>query len=917
MDVDEWNQRANLHKFNQFEISTSNDLVIIEIDDESIEQFNTWPWPRSRFAEFLYKLDQASPKLLAFDVSFNSLSNKVNDENFSNAIKNVSFPVILPVSTRAMNKTVSGQSGQPFETTPIKPLMKYSLLGSNDILMQSAGLVFDYPTFSSNGRPTLGALMANKANTPVKPIKINFSIDPQTIPRISYKDIASNEYDVSQIRGKTLLVGLSSTHLGNMYNLPKYGRTPSVFIHALGYETLVSEIQFTMVSSNIILLLSVLMFITLTFLHDDKRLIRVLVDNFLIAAAIYILSFVLHYYFSIMLPVTMLYVAVISSSILQVMQNIKYRTYILFKETNLNNYNKALVNQVIKESANGIIITDLEGRILLANKKAQQLFTISQKNINNKASVFNHVPKSMELLSRVGRHKEHHVSKMEFSIEQITNVSGQEFSVEIMLNKTSFLQHIRHNKLFGKSHHIKTHEIYSFTVNDVTEKMKIIAEKNHSDNALIDLKNNDPLTKLPNRVSFNKILELLYSNTHVDKTSMVMLINLDSIKEINDIYGADVGDETIFQVGRMLSNLVGNRGVVSRFSDKIFAVIYNEIDAENKNKFDELIRQIYYLFSKPLKLHGQDILMAVSMGVVVTIKHGKTPDILMNNATQALDYSKSSKSIKWFIYEEDLARKLRTKRGVRSDIQRALKNEEFVLYYQPQHDIISGKLVGYESLIRWQDPYKGLRFPDEFIPVAEEYGLITEIGELVLKIGCRDAAHWPDDISVAINVSPTQFKNADMAALCLKYLHQSGLPAKRLELEITESMMLDDVEHVIKTLTEIKKLGVRIAMDDFGTGYSSLQYLTELPFDKIKIDRSFTMNIGKSKQTDALISTIVALGHSLDKVVLAEGIESEDMIIMLRAAGCQIGQGYHYGKPMPIKDVREQLVMIEKSTKSA
>lgn len=275
------------------------------------------------------------------------------------------------------------------------------------------------------------------------------------------------------------------------------------------------------------------------------------------------------------------------------------------------------------------------------------------------------------------------------------------------------------------------------------------------------------------------------------------------------------------------------------------------------------------------------------------------------------DNAENSNSNKWFIYEEDLAQNIRTRREIRTEIQRGIKNEEFVLYYQPQHDIRSGELIGYESLIRWNDPIKGLRYPDEFIPVAEEFGLITEIGELVLKLGCHDAAKWPSNLSVAINVSPMQFKTTDMAALCRKYLHQSGLPAKRLELEITESILMDDKDHVIKTLTAIQKLGVKIAMDDFGTGYSSLQYLTELPFDKIKIDRSFTMNIGKSTQADALISTIITLGHSLDKVVLAEGIESEDMIVLLKAAGCQIGQGYHYGKPMPISDVMAHLALIE------
>uniref|UniRef100_A0A2A4YRI0 EAL domain-containing protein n=1 Tax=OCS116 cluster bacterium TaxID=2030921 RepID=A0A2A4YRI0_9PROT len=907
-----WNQTANIHKFNQFETPASQNLVIIEIDEESVSHFNTWPWPRSRFAEFLYKLELVSPELVVFDVDFSAVSNQADDVTFGNAINNVSFPVILPTKTRASKQMLARN-----EVLPIEPLAKYSLLGSVDIKMEKSGLVHEYPTFSESGRPTMGALLANRINTPEEPVHIDFSIDPLSIPYISFKDIVTGNFDEREIRGKTLLVGATSQQSGDMYTLPKHGRLPNVYIHALGYETLIADTLLSTVSPLIMLFLAITLFILLTFSHDDKRLGLALVSNFVIIAAIYALSFILHAYAKIMLPVTILYVAMILSCAQQIIQNIKYRTYILFKETNRNNYNKALVNQVIKESVNGIIITDLQGGVLVANSKAQKLFTMDHQTVENNESVFDYIPGSRELFEKVSQLKALDFSKTEYVTEKFKNKGGQEYIVEMMLNKTSFVQYFDNHKFFGGHNRIKSHEIFNFTIQDVTEKMKILAEKDKSDNALSDLMNNDPLTKLPNRASFNKILELLYSNKHVQKNSIVVLLNLDSIKEINDMHGLDIGDDAIYKAGRMLNNIVGSQGMVARFSEKIFGIIYSGVDSENADHYKELIRQLYYLFSKPLRLGNKNIPMAVSMGVVIAPKHGDSPDTLISNAVQALDYSKASKSTKWFIYQEDLAQKLRDKREIRLDLQRAIKNDEFVLYYQPQHDIVSGKLLGYESLIRWEDPIKGLRFPDEFIPVAEEFGLITEIGELVLKTGCHDAVHWPDDITVAINVSPIQFKDADMVALCRKYLKQSGLAPERLELEITESMMMDDVDHVIETLTSIQDLGVKIAMDDFGTGYSSLQYLTELPFDKIKIDRSFIMNIGKSKQADALISTIVTLGHSLDKLVLAEGIETEEMIIMLRAAGCQMGQGYHYGKPMPIKHVRSQLDLIEKQRRSA
>lgn len=917
MDVEGWDQNANIHKFKQFSSPASQELVIIEIDDASIDYFETWPWPRSRFAEFLYKLEEAGPKLVAFDVDFGTKSNLIDDQLFSDALKNVSFPVVLSAASRLSSKVNNFQMLQAKEAVPIENFTKYSLLANVNIIMEKSGLVVKYPTYGINSRPTMGALLANNPNTPKTPIQLDFSVDPLSIPFIPFKDIATDQFDFEELRGKTVLVGSTSMDLSDMYTLPKHGRLPSVFIHALGFETLVADKLFTSLPHLFMLLLALTLFITLAFSHDDKELTLSLGANLVITSIIYATSMLLHRYAVIMLPVTLLYVAMVFSSILQIFQNMKYRTYILYKETNRNNYNKALVNQVIKESANGIIITNLDGGIIVANRKAQKLFSMDQQTVQNQKSVFDYIQGSKKLFDKVSKQNPADNAKHEFVIEEITNKRGQQFTIEMILNKTSFVQYFDNHKFVFGGNKPKSHEIFSFTISDISEKMQIIAQKNDSDNALIDLKNNDPLTKLPNRASFNKVLELLYSNTHISKTSMVLLINLDSIKEINDIYGASGGDDAIYQIAQKLKRLVRKHGIVARFSDKIFGIIYNDVDVNNEVKYTDLIRKIYALFAKPLNLNGQDVLMAVSMGVVVTPKHGDTPDMLINNATQALDYAKSSEDLKWFVYEENLANKLRTKREIRSDLQRAIKNQEFVLYYQPQHDIRTNELIGYESLIRWEDPYKGLRFPDEFIPVAEEFGLITEIGEMVLNIGCHDAVKWPGKQTVAINVSPLQFKNADMVSLCMKYIELSGLPAERLELEITESMMMDDVDNVIDTLTRLQKLGVKIAMDDFGTGYSSLQYLTELPFDKIKIDRSFTMNIGKSKQADALISTIVALGHSLDKLVLAEGIETEEMIIMLKAAGCQIGQGYHYSRPMPAKDVRIQQATIEKQKKSA
>jgi EAL domain-containing protein (putative c-di-GMP-specific phosphodiesterase class I) len=276
------------------------------------------------------------------------------------------------------------------------------------------------------------------------------------------------------------------------------------------------------------------------------------------------------------------------------------------------------------------------------------------------------------------------------------------------------------------------------------------------------------------------------------------------------------------------------------------------------------------------------------------------PDELVGNADLALYRAKRDDKGSYRFFDRGLDRVMVNRREIGSALRRALSAHEFCNFYQPQYDLSTGDLVGYEALLRWNDPQQGLRMPGEFIPVAEETGLIGELGEWALIQACLDAAKWPEQLNVAVNLSPIQLKQSDIRQKIERALSHSGLRPDRLEIEVTENILISDTERALGLLKALQQLGVRIAMDDFGTGYSSLSYLARFPFDKIKVDRSFVSNLGHDQHVDAIITTIMGLGRSFNVPITAEGIETEAQLERLRAVGCQYGQGYLFGKPQPL-----------------
>jgi diguanylate cyclase (GGDEF)-like protein len=434
-----------------------------------------------------------------------------------------------------------------------------------------------------------------------------------------------------------------------------------------------------------------------------------------------------------------------------------------------------------------------------------------------------------------------------------------------------------------------------------------LTEKRRSEAEIARLARFDALTGLANRTSMRAALaQALSGQSAAWRPIALLLIDLDRFKAVNDTMGHPAGDALLQQVAQRLTKVVGDAGLVGRLGGDEF-----EVMLAGERRHERLAAQaqaIIAAVAEPFYINGARVLVGCSIGMALAPEHGRDPEGLVRSADLALYAAKAGGRGRHCFYREELLTEARTRRALEDDLRGALAAGQLRLQYQPVVSTGTAEVVGYEALLRWHHPTRGLVSPAEFIPIAEESGLIDPIGEWVMRTACRTAAGWPGRVRVAVNVSPVQFAKPAFAAIVADALAASGLPAGRLELEITEGVFLDGSQSTDQMFAALKQIGVRLALDDFGTGYSSLGYLRTAPFDKIKIDQSFVRGARiPGNRNAAIIKAIVTLADTLELETPAEGVEAQDEIELIRELGCSHIQGYVYGRPMDEDAVLVQL----------
>ncbi|MFL5233275.1 MAG: EAL domain-containing protein, partial [Microvirga sp.] len=450
------------------------------------------------------------------------------------------------------------------------------------------------------------------------------------------------------------------------------------------------------------------------------------------------------------------------------------------------------------------------------------------------------------------------------------------------------------------------------TFNDLIEHL---GARQTLEQRLEHMAHHDALTDLPNRLRLRQATENELARVQRGETIAVLCLDLDHFKSVNDTLGHPAGDCLLRTVAERLRQSVRETDIVARVGGDEFAVV--QVAAEQPRGAIVLADRLIETLAKPFDLDGHQVVIGTSIGIALAPSDGLDTDQLMKNADMALYRAKADGRGVSRFFEPEMDAKMQARRTLEIDLRKALVEDEFELYYQPLVNLQSDAVSGFEALLRWNHPTRGLVPPSEFIPVAEEMGLIVPLGEKILRQACTEAAGWPDDIKVAVNLSPVQFKSKTLALAVISALASSGLPPHRLELEITESVLLQDSELTLTTLHQLRALGVRIAMDDFGTGYSSLSYLRSFPFDKIKIDQSFVRDMSGKEDSIAIVRAVAGLGKNLGMATTAEGVETQEQLRYLRQEGCTEVQGYLFSRPMPARNIRHLLERVRNELRRA
>ena len=415
----------------------------------------------------------------------------------------------------------------------------------------------------------------------------------------------------------------------------------------------------------------------------------------------------------------------------------------------------------------------------------------------------------------------------------------------------------------------------------------------------------DALTDLPNRVLFHERLADALGHARRGHSVALLCLDLDQFKTVNDTLGHPVGDALLKAVAGRLAKRTRDTDTVVRLGGDEFAVVQVPIDKPTEAA--DFAERLIHMLDEPFEIEGHQIVIGTSIGIAFAPQDGLDADELLKNADLALYRAKSDGRGVYRLFHAAMDAEMQVRRRLEVDLRHALPNGQFEVYYQPLIDLKAEAVAGFEALLRWHHPQRGLIPPDQFIPLAEEIGVIVPIGEWVLRQACLAAAAWPGMLSISVNLSPVQFKSRDLVATVTAALCDARLAPGRLELEITETVMLHDTAATLATLHDLRGIGVRLAMDDFGTGYSSLGYLRRFSFDRIKIDQSFVRELGKQSDCGAIIRAVISMSRELGMATTAEGVETREQLCALAEAGCSGIQGYLFSRPVPLRDIPTML----------
>jgi diguanylate cyclase (GGDEF)-like protein len=542
----------------------------------------------------------------------------------------------------------------------------------------------------------------------------------------------------------------------------------------------------------------------------------------------------------------------------------------------------------INNMTQGLLLFDAAERLIVCNQSYIAMYGLSPEAIRPGISLHDLVAYRKQVGSFDGDVSEYCATLSRSMLEERTS----HYQTETPDGRTILIV----NKRVASGGWVATHE-------DITERRRAEQQIRH-------LAHYDGLTDLPNRALFHERLREELARIAPNQQLAVIYIDIDEFKNVNDTLGHQAGDELLKSVAASLCRQANPNEFIARLGGDEFAIMQTAV--RNQAEIIGLVTRVFEAIRAPFECLGHQVTTDASVGIAVAPLHGDNIDQILKNADLAMYAAKAAGRRTWRFFEPAMDARVKARRTLEMDMRQALLDNAFEVYYQPCVSLEDNRITGCEALARWRHPERGMISPADFIPVAEETGLINELGEWVLNAACKEAMTWPGEFKLAVNVSPIQFKTGTLALKIAAALAASRLPPRRLELEITEAVLIRDDDAALAVLHQLRALGVRIALDDFGTGYSSLSYLQRFPFDKIKIDRCFVSDIA-TQGGSSIVQAVVNIAAARDIMTLAEGVETSEQRESLRSLGCSEMQGFLFSRPIPAADILRLLQSPEKA----
>ncbi len=558
-----------------------------------------------------------------------------------------------------------------------------------------------------------------------------------------------------------------------------------------------------------------------------------------------------------------------------------------FKSNFVARTDQALLDTVLNNLSQGVLMFNADAKLVFCNSRYIEMYGLSEAGVSPGCSLLELLHRRIQTRSFSGD-PDRYIAKLQQKLSEgstfnsiVTTGDGRVFSIV--------------NKPFLDGGWLATHE-------DITERQR-------AEERIAHMARHDALTDLPNRTLLRERLEQELKRVRRGESLAVLCLDLDHFKGVNDTLGHPVGDELLKLVADRLRGCTREPDTIARLGGDEFAIIMTQL--HKPDDAATLSRRIRNSITKPYLVDGHQIIVDISIGVSVAPDDGIDADQLLKNADMALYGAKGDGRGMYRFFEPEMDTRMKARRDLEMDLRQALLKNQFELHYQPLVNLENNDITAFEALLRWNHPDRGLISPGDFIPIAEETGLIVSIGEWVLRTACKETRNWPDRIKVAVNLSPAQLKSKHFIKTVKTVLADCRMAANKLQLEITETMLMQNTFAALATLHELRKLGVQIAMDDFGTGYSSLSYLRSFPFDKIKIDRSFVQDLANEAEPKAIVHAVAGLAKCLNMISTAEGVETQQQLDALHAAGCTEMQGYLFSRAIPANKITELLTSVD------